>query len=84
MSSRDSLVVRVRGEFREMPGLSLTFPQACRLWQIDPVECRAVLQALLDERFLRVSESGAFVVVSHSDPRAEATPRSGLPKLRSA
>ena len=32
----EALVQRVRGEFREMPGLRLTFAQACRLWQLDP------------------------------------------------
>jgi hypothetical protein len=31
----DSLLDRVRGEYREMPGLQLTIAQACRLWQID-------------------------------------------------
>jgi hypothetical protein len=29
------LVTRVRGEFFEMPGLRLTFEQACPLWQMD-------------------------------------------------
>ena len=27
---------RIRGEFREMPGLKLTIAQAARLWQLDP------------------------------------------------
>ena len=38
----EALVQRVRGEFREMPGLRLTFAQACRLWQIDTATCRLV------------------------------------------
>lgn len=32
----ESLIDRVRGEYREMPGLKLTVAQACRLWQIVP------------------------------------------------
>jgi len=29
------LLLRVEGEYREMPGLSLTVPQAERLWGLD-------------------------------------------------
>jgi hypothetical protein len=36
------LIARIRGEFREMPGLSLTIKQACRLWRCDAVTCRHV------------------------------------------
>jgi hypothetical protein len=42
----EALVQRVRGEFREMPGLRLTFAQACRLWQLDPTTCEVVLERL--------------------------------------
>lgn len=48
----DSLVARIRGEYREMPGLRLTVAQACRLWQIDAAVCEAVLHTLIEERFL--------------------------------
>jgi hypothetical protein len=57
-----SLVERVRGEYREMPGLSLTVPQACRLWQIDPATCERILNALAAERFLARTSAGAFIV----------------------
>jgi hypothetical protein len=57
----DSLTARVRGEFREMPGLRLTFPQACRLWQLDPATCESVLQLLVDEKFLLRTPDGGFV-----------------------
>jgi hypothetical protein len=32
MSSLDTLTDRIRSEFRELPGLKITFQQACRLW----------------------------------------------------
>ena len=31
----NSITERVRGEFREMPGLTLTVAQAGRLWSLD-------------------------------------------------
>jgi len=45
-------VRRARAEFREMPGLKLTEAQAARLLSFDSVLCRAVLAALVDQRFL--------------------------------
>jgi hypothetical protein len=56
-----SWVVLVRGEFLEVPGLSLTLPQACRLWQLDDRMCCAVLQALIDQGFLRQRADGRFI-----------------------
>ena len=59
--SLDQMVVRVRGEFTEMPGLRLTVGQAARLWQADPQTCESVLDRLVRERFLRRTREGAFV-----------------------
>lgn len=61
MRSHEALVARVRGEYLEMPGLRLTVPQACRLWQIDPRVCEAVLQELVEERFVARTRDGAFI-----------------------
>ena len=41
------LCTRVRAEFREMPGLILTLPQAARLFSIEPSRCERVLGALV-------------------------------------
>ena len=38
---------RVRAEFREMPGLKLTLPQASRLFDIDPLECEQIFTVLV-------------------------------------
>jgi hypothetical protein len=44
----ENLCARVEAEFREMPGLKLTQPQAARLFCLDPALCRLVLDALVD------------------------------------
>jgi hypothetical protein len=67
----DSLVVRVRGEYREMPGLRLTFAQACRLWQVDTETCEVVLQTLRAEGFLTRTATGMFMALP--TPNASAS-----------
>ena len=57
----EALVQRVRGEFREMPGLRLTFGQACRLWQMDPTTCRLVLERLTRDGVLLQTRNGHYV-----------------------
>jgi hypothetical protein len=51
---------RVRAEFLEMPGLRLTAAQVERLCGIEQTTCKAVLGALVDARFLRVSANGIY------------------------
>ena len=48
---------RVRGEYREMPGLQLTLAQASRLWNTNLTVSQAVLDALVETAFLRRSGS---------------------------
>ena len=55
-----AIVERVRGEFREMPGLSLTLVQAGRLWSLDPPTCAEVLSRLVETGFLSRRADGAF------------------------
>jgi hypothetical protein len=50
----------VRSEFGELPGLRLTLAQAQRLWSIDAPLCRRVLQTLLNERFLSLTDDGQY------------------------
>lgn len=57
----DDLVVRVRGEYREMPGLALTLPQAQRLWGLEPSTCQTLFDLLVEARFLRRTPRGRFV-----------------------
>ena len=54
------LAERVRGEFREMPGLKLTLAQAGRLWSLDMNTCRTVLLELVEAGFLLEAADGTF------------------------
>ena len=47
-----ALLQRVREQYREMPGLKLTKPQAMRLFGVAPSVCAAMLRALVMENFL--------------------------------
>ena len=74
MTTPDSLLSRIRGEYREMPGLRLTFAQACRLWDMEATTCKAVLEELTAERFLHQTADGAYSVFSGTRPTpAKAT-----------
>jgi hypothetical protein len=57
---------RVRGEYRDMPGLSLTERQAQRLWGLEPADCRAVLDVLIATGFLRRTNEGGYVRTGRS------------------
>lgn len=54
-------LTRVRGEYLEMPGLSLTQPQAQRLWGLERDACEALLEALRESGFLRRTNQGGYV-----------------------
>lgn len=51
----------IRSEYLEIPGLLLTRNQVLRLWGLDAVTCDALLEALIDVRFLRRTHAGAYV-----------------------
>ena len=42
-----TLIARILGEYREMPGLALTIEQAQRLWACDAATARRVIDALI-------------------------------------
>jgi hypothetical protein len=56
-----SLMIRVRNEFTEMPGLRLSMPQAMRLWGLDRDACERVVDALVQASFLRWTSRGEVV-----------------------
>jgi hypothetical protein len=57
------LLDRIRGEFREMPGLRVTLPQAQRLWQLEAADCEAALHALVHEGFLGVTVDDTYIAL---------------------
>ena len=67
--TRAAITERVRGEFREMPGLTLTLAQAGRLWSLDPATCTEVLTSLVGSGFLSRRPDGAFCRASDLNGR---------------
>lgn len=57
---------RIRGEYKEMPGLRLSPRQASRLWSIDSGVCETMLDALVSSGFLRRDRNGLYAR-SHSN-----------------
>jgi hypothetical protein len=54
------VVSRIREEFREMPGLRLTPAQATKLWGLENDFCKAVIESLVAEAYLRWTRAGAI------------------------
>ena len=59
--AEDALLRRIRGEYREMPGMRLTEDQAMRLWGLDRRTCHKALDSLVASHFLAQDHSGRFV-----------------------
>ena len=60
VEARDALISRVQGEFREMPGLSLTVAQAAKLFGLPCEACTRVLSVLEDTGVLRQAGDGQY------------------------
>ena len=58
--SFEQLVIRIKGEYIEMPGLWLTPHQGARLWSLGHTECVALLGALVDQGFLTIRGDGKY------------------------
>ena len=54
-------ILIVRGAYLEIPALQLTRSQVQRFWGLDIRSCDTVLDALLEQRFLKQTQGGAFV-----------------------
>ena len=52
---------RVEAEYREMPGLSLTLPQAARLLGLERSTCELVVRTLIERKVLKRTLNGAYV-----------------------
>jgi len=58
----DDRVGRVVAEYREMPGLSLTVPQAARLWGVAAPDADRILRQLASVGFLARTATGSYVM----------------------
>lgn len=61
IATSEAMLHRIRSEYFEMPGLSLTLSQAQRLWGLSRKECEKHIEHLVLRRFLRRTHRGAFV-----------------------
>ena len=59
----DTVVVRLRNEFTEMPGLRLTIPQAMRLCGLTREDCTEVVEQLIRDSFLTRTRRGDMICV---------------------
>jgi agmatine/peptidylarginine deiminase len=56
-----TLMEQVRAEYAEMPGLSVTLPQAQRLWAVDRATCEEAFGLLISKGVLRRTSKCRFV-----------------------
>jgi hypothetical protein len=57
---RPEIEDRIRQEYREMPGLSVTVAQAQRLWHIEATTCRRLLDVLVEDGYLRACDDARY------------------------
>jgi hypothetical protein len=62
-----AILERLRAEFLEMPGLRLTAEQVHRLCGVEQKTCRAVLDALVSEKFLCTKSDGTYARLTDGD-----------------
>jgi hypothetical protein len=59
-SPSPELISRVVGEFREMPGLSVTLAQAARLFNLSGEECGGLFDELRRRGLIEVTTQGLY------------------------
>ena len=58
----EHLAQQVRGEYLEMPGMSLTIDQAMKLWGVNRETSSTILESLVNAGFLRRSQHGRYLL----------------------
>lgn len=64
VAARQALLGRIRREFEEMPGLSLTHLQASKLFGISHEMSARILLGLSNQGFLRLTADGHYLLAS--------------------
>ena len=67
MRTTDDLLNRLRAEFLEMPGMQLKPEQVRRLCGVELELCQAVLNSLVDAKFLCVCADGRYARVTDGE-----------------
>ena len=75
------LLLRIRMEYLEMPGLQLTGGQARRLWNLDPITCEDILATLVEEQFLTRTVRGTYLRLGGGRDHPAGSP-GGSPRAR--
>lgn len=60
MRTTQDIALRIRAEYVEMPGMSLTLHQVQRLCGVEPSLCKMALDSLVAAKFLHVKAGGAY------------------------
>lgn len=67
-----AVMERVRAEYLEMPGMSLTIEQVQRLCGVEHAVCAMVLESLVAMKFLYLKADGAYTrLTAESSPRLQ-------------
>lgn len=82
-ATKAMITERIRGEFREMPGLTLTVAQARRLWNVDLSTCIQVLSHLVEAGFLCRRADGSYGRASDLTARTMRMAKAGIQFLES-
>ena len=78
------IVVRIRAEYLEMPGLRLTVEQIMRLCGLERDACARVLDALVRAKFLCVKSDGSYARLTDGELASPALARARTPQDRSS
>ena len=60
----DLASARVRAGFEEMPGMTLTMPQASRLFGLEQHVCQKVVEQLVVSSYLRRTDRGGYTRIA--------------------
>jgi hypothetical protein len=78
MGTASDVLRRLRAEFLEMPGLRLTSPQVERFCGIERQLCQALLDTLVETKFLCVTFNGVYARATDGEVSRARAANAGL------
>ena len=67
LAAREMILRRIRAEFEEMPGLSVTLQQATKLFGLSPDAGGRILRGLTEEGILYMTANGRYLLRPRSE-----------------